>query len=558
MVNVDTPARPADGAADEPAQTLTGGQALVEMLKRDGHDTIFGLPGVQLDGFFSALYDNQDAIKVLHTRHEQATAYMADGYARSTGREGVCLVVPGPGLLNATAALSTAYSVNSPVLCLTGQIQSDMIGKGRGLLHEIPNQLEMVRSVTKHSARAMTPQEVPTVYAEAMRQLRTGRPRPVEMEVPPDIFFASGDVTLAPKSAARAHDAGDPDLIEKAAKLLGEAKYPIIFVGGGVQRANATEELRQLAEMLQAPVVMTTNGKGSLDDRHPLALGNLAGMAIREKGDVLFGVGTRFLDINNSPRKIDPGQVTIHMDVDDEEIGRNFTPDLGIIADAKGGLRALIEAVGKYNRKRESRADEMAGHKAEAKAKVDAIEPQAGFAQAIRAELPDDGILVSEMTQLGYYSNMGMPIYQPNTWLTPGYQGTLGCGYAIALGAKVGNPDKVVISMNGDGGFGFLLNELATQAQHQIGLITIVFNDSAYGNVKRIQQVDLGGKVLGSELVNPDYMKLADAFGIAGRRTDTADGLRVAIRESIKANEPTLIEVPVGQMPNPWRVLGFR
>lgn len=558
MVNVDTPARPAEGSADEPAQTMTGGQALVEMLKREGIDTIFGLPGVQLDGFFSALYDNQDAIKVLHTRHEQATAYMADGYARTTGREGVCLVVPGPGLLNATAALSTAYSVNSPVLCLTGQIQSDMIGKGRGQLHEIPNQLEMVRSVTKHSARAMTPHEVPGVFSEAMRQLRTGRPRPVEMEVPPDIFFASGEIRLTPKAAPRAHDAGDPDLIEKAAKLLGEAKYPIIFAGGGVQRAGATAELRELAEMLQAPVVMTTNGKGSIDDRHPLALGNLGGMDIRTKGDVLFGVATRFLDINNTPRKVEPGQVTIHMDIDDEEVGRNFTPDLGIIADAKGGLRALIEAVAKYNRKRESRTDEMAAVKAAAKAKTDAIQPQAGFADAIRAELPDDGILVSEMTQLGYYSNMAMPIYQPNTWLTPGYQGTLGCGYAIALGAKVANPDKVVISMNGDGGFGFLLNELATQAQHKIGLITIVFNDSAYGNVKRIQQVDLGGKVLGSELVNPDYMKLADAFGITGRRTDTAAGLRVAIRESIKADEPVLIEVPVGQMPNPWRVLGFR
>ena len=187
----------------EPARRMTGGQALVEMLKREGVDTIFGLPGVQLDGLFSALYDAQDDIRVIHTRHEQATAYMADGYARTTGKIGVCLVVPGPGLLNATGALSTAYATNSPVLCITGQIQSNMIGVGRGLLHEIPNQLEMVRSVTKSSERAMTPEEIPGVFANAIRELRTGRPRPVEIEVPPDVFFAEGDVALVSTLAER-------------------------------------------------------------------------------------------------------------------------------------------------------------------------------------------------------------------------------------------------------------------------------------------------------------------------------------------------------------------
>ncbi|MBN9374420.1 MAG: hypothetical protein J0I40_03305, partial [Cellulomonas sp.] len=245
-------------------KALTGGEALLQSLKRQGVDTLFALPGVQLDGFFSALYDDRASFRVIHPRHEQATAYMADGFARATGREGVCVVVPGPGLLNATAALSTAYSANSPVLCVTGQIRSDFIGVGRGLLHEIPNQLDMIRSVTKHSARATTPEQVPALVDEAFRQLRTGRPRPVEIEVPHDTLFAREEVTLLPPTPARERPAGDPDLIEKAAKLLGEAKSPAIFAGGGISRANANAELLQLAEMLQAPVVVTGNGRGAI------------------------------------------------------------------------------------------------------------------------------------------------------------------------------------------------------------------------------------------------------------------------------------------------------
>ena len=235
-----------DGAADK--RTMTGGQALVASLEREGIDTIFGLPGLQLDGAFDALYDRQDAIRVLHPRHEQATAYMADGFARTTGRVGTCLVVPGPGLLNAAAGLSTAYACNSPVLCVAGQIQSDLIEFGRGLLHEIPNQLGMVRSVTKHAARATTPAEIPGVVREAFRQLRTGRTRPVEIEIPPDTLFATGDVELLPPAAPRERFAGDPDLVERAAKLLGGAERPLIYAGGGANRAGAAAELAELAE----------------------------------------------------------------------------------------------------------------------------------------------------------------------------------------------------------------------------------------------------------------------------------------------------------------------
>ena len=555
MSSVVTPIQ--SGTQVDPARRMTGGRALVEMLKRAGIDTIFGLPGVQLDGLFSVLYEEQSDLKVIHTRHEQATAYMADGYSRTTGKIGTCLVVPGPGLLNAAAALSTAYSTNSPVLCVTGQIRSDMIGVGRGLLHEIPNQLEMIRSVTKQSERAMTPGEIPGVFARAIDALYTGRPRPVEIEIPPDTLFAEGDVALVSLRAERERPAPDEVLVAQAAKALASAKFPTIYAGGGVQRGEATPELLALAELLGAPVVMSSNGKGSIDDRHPLAFNGHSGLLIRDKVDVALAVGTRFLDgmSNANNTGID---VTIHLDIDPEEIGRNFTPDVALLGDVKVGLQALVDEIRRIGVSNPDRTDVLAKARAESKAAVDGISPQGPLAAAIRSELPDDGIVVSEMTQLGYWGNIGFPVYQPNTWITPGYQGTLGMGFCTALGAKVGNPDKVVVSINGDGGFGFTMNELATMSQHKIGAIVVVFNDSAYGNVKRIQKVDLGGKEIASTLKNPDFVKLAEAHDITGRRATTPAALRQAMKESIAANEPTLIEVPVDEMPNPWKVLGIR
>jgi acetolactate synthase-1/2/3 large subunit len=551
------PVRESD-ATTNVKRTMTGGQALVATLQREGVDTIFGLPGVQLDGLFNALYDERESIRVIHTRHEQATAYMADGYARVSGSEGVCLVVPGPGLLNTTAALSTAYACNSPVLCLTGQIRSDLIEVGRGLLHEIPHQLEMIRSVTKHAARATTPEAIPATVRDAFRQLRSGRPRPVEVEVPMDTLFAEAEVELLPSVGPRERPAGDPDLIDRAAKLLGEAQSPLIHAGGGVIRSGAWNELLALAELLQAPVVMTTNGKGAVSDRHYLGQSQIAGPELMPRADVILAVGTRFVDILGQPRPIAPGQTLIRLDIDEEEIERNQPADLAILADAKVALAALTERAARYNRSRPSREAELTAVKRRIEERVNAVQPQSTFAHAIRAELPDEGIFVTEVTQVGYWSNFAFPVYRPNTYISAGYQGTLGFGFTTAMGAKVGKPDVPVVSINGDGGFGFTLNELATMVRHRIGLIAIVFNDNAYGNVRRMQHLDYGGRPIASDLVNPNYMKLADAFGVTGRRAETPAALRIALRESIHADEPTLIEVPVDEMPNPWKLLSLR
>ncbi len=526
---------------------LTGGQALVQQLEREGIDTIFGLPGVQLDWVFDALYDERDHLRLVHTRHEQATAYMADGFARSTGKIGVCLVVPGPGLLNASAGLATAYACSSPVLCVTGQIDSQLIGRGRGILHEINDQLGMIAHVTKWQGRALTPMEIPGLVHEAIVQLRSGRPRPVEIEVPPDVLQATGEVQLLdPTPGVRS--AGDPDAIEAAAQALGRATSPLIYAGGGVLRAGAWSELRELAEMLEAPVALTGNARGALSDRHPLAVPDLIVPELAPGADVLLVVGSRFVVGSRATWK--PGAKTvIQLDVDPEEVGRNYPPDIGIVADAKAGLAALVERAGRYNTVRAPRRDELAGRKAALATQAAAKHPEAAaLVLAIRAELPDDGFFVAESTQVGYWAQAYFPAYAPRTLLTSGYQGTLGYGFPTALGVQVGNPDRKVVSINGDGGFLFNVQELATMAQQHLPVVAIVFNDHAYGNVRGTQATRFEGRLIASDLHNPDFMKLADAFGIAGRRAKDADALRRELRAALAADEPTLIEVPVGSM----------
>ncbi len=549
-----------ENGADQVVETarMTGGQALVASLIANHVDTVFALPGVQLDGAFDALYDAQAKLRVVHPRHEQAAAYMADGYARTTDRVGVCMVVPGPGLLNATAALSTAYACNSPVLCVTGQIQSDLIEFGRGLLHEIPNQLGMIRSVTKYAERATAPPEIPGLVHRAFTEIRSGRERPVEIEIPPDTLFAEADVELLAPAKKPDRFAGDPETLERAAQLLSNAKTPLIWSGGGVLGSAAWDQLRRLATLLQAPVVMTVNGKGALSDRDPLAQNILAGMELLPDADVIFAVGTRFVDPATAKWGIGPGRPVIQMDIDPEEIGRNYPVTLAIEADARAGLAALADLIEHDDRKRPPRHAELQRLKNAAASRARDTGPQAEYALAIREALPDEAIVVSEMTQVGYWANLAFPVYEPRTFITPGYQGTLGYGFPTSLGAKVAHPDRPVVSINGDGGFGFCLNELATMVRHDIAAIAVVFTDDAFGNVRRIQQEQFGGRTIASDLLNPDFGKLADAFGVAGRQAASPAQLRSELKASIRANEPTLISVPLGPVPNPWTKLGLR
>jgi acetolactate synthase I/II/III large subunit len=531
---------------------MTGGGALVEMLIRNGIDTLFALPGVQNDALFVALYDAGDRIRVIHTRHEQAAAYMALGYARATGRPGAFAVVPGPGLLNTTAALATAYATNAPVLCVSGQIPSDLIGRGFGLLHEIPDQLAILKGLTKFAARINHPSETGGLVNEAFRQLADGRPRPVALEMPLDVMARGYAVNLPAPGETPASPEPDPDLVADAAKALSDAKAPLIYVGSGAMGAGA--EILALAERLQAPVITYTGGKGVVSDRHYLAQNLLAGHELWKTADVVLAIGTRL----NQPQTrwgTDANLKLIRVDLDPVEITRIVRPAIGIVADAKDAAAALLAAI-KAGPARPARQNELDALKAKTAASLaERLGPQCEYLAAIRAELPDDGIYVEDLTQVGYVGRLGFPVYQPRTYIHSGYQGTLGYSYATALGAKVAKPDAPVVSISGDGGFMYNVQELSTAALFGIDAVAVVFADGAYGNVRRMQKMDYGNRLIATELQNPNFPKMAESYGIAGVKTTSPDGLRKELNAAFKRRGPSLIEVAVGEMPDPWPTL---
>ena len=535
------------------SSSMTGGTALVRALTENGIDTVFGLPGIQLDGLFNAFYDARNSLRVINARHEQGTAYMAFGYAQSTGKVGAYAVVPGPGLLNTFAALSTAYGCNARVLALTGQIPSNTIGRGLGMLHEIPDQLGQMERLTKWSRRINHPSEVPAVMDQAFRELWSGRPRPVGIEMPLDQLHLESPVGPITPTEMPAPPEPDPDLIAAAAQMLGEASNPMIFVGGGAYEA--AEEIRELAEMLQAPVVSYMNGKGVLDDRHPLSLHHPAGNRLWGDADVVISIGCR-LQHERMTWGLDEQLAIIHVDIDPTELTRVGKPDIGIVADAAGATRLLLDKIPAHNRLRPSRTEEMEALKAEFQTQFEArLGPQMEWVAALRAALPEDGFLVDEFTQVAYACRVGFPTYGPRMLVSPGYQGTLGYGYATALGVQVAHPDKQVLSINGDGGFMYTMPELATAVHHGINVVAVVFADGAYGNVMRMQKELYDNRVIGSEFTNPDFVKLAESCGALGLRATTPAELRKKIEEGFAAGRPTLIEVPVGELPEPWPVI---
>lgn len=534
---------------------MTGGEALALQLVREGVTQVFGVPGVQLDYAMDGLARVTESIAFRNTRHEQSAAYMADGYARTTGEAGVFMVVPGPGVLNAGAGLATAYACSSPVVCIAGQIPSPAIGRGLGLLHEIPDQSGILGSLTKWSAAAATPADVPRVLHEAFGQLRSGRPRPVAVEVPPDVLQARGEVTLI--EAAQVSTAPvepDDDLVREAAALLRTAERPVLYVGSGVVAADACAELRAVAEALQAPVVMSRNGRGALSDRHPLALPVIGGPYVLPDADVVLAVGTRF--VTNAGEQVPTGTGTrlVLLNAEAADLAGPRRPSLAIHGDARLGLAGLLDHLDGLEA-RPSRGPELDTVRALCEKQVAELEPQRSWVRALRAAIPDDGVLVSELTQVGYVAAVGYPVYEPRTYLTPGYQGTLGYGFPAALGAKVARPDRAVVSITGDGGFGWNLPELATARKYSIGLVTVVFDDGAFGNVRRSQREDFDGRYIGTELANPDFVALAEAFGVAGTRATTPEQLVGVLREALSGGEPVLVDVPVGEMPNPWHLL---
>jgi acetolactate synthase-1/2/3 large subunit len=522
---------------------LTGGQA-----------TVFGIPGVQTYGLFDALYEVRDRIRLIYPRHEQATAYMAFGYAKTTGRVGVFSVVPGPGVLNAGAAVCSAYGASAPVLCVTGQVPSAFIGSGKGHLHELPDQLATMRSIMKWAARIDHPAEAPAAVAEAFRRMSTGRPRPVGLEMPWDVFGMVAPVTLLPPPPHYAQIEVDPEALTRAARLLNSARNPMIMVGGGAQHAAA--EVLELAELLQAPVVPFRSGRGVVADDHYLGFTCASGFKRWADTDVLIGIGSR-LELQwfrwpNAPKDLK----IINIDIDPAQMPR-VKPTVPIVGDARLGARGLIAAVMNEAGSRASRRAEFMAVKAATHTDIQRIQPHVAYLEAMRDVLPRDGYFVEEICQTGFTSYFGFPVYQPRTFVSCGHQGTLGFGYSTSLGVKAAHPDKPVLSISGDGGFMFGVQELATAVQHGIHVVSVVFNNGAFGNVMRDQQDRFGGHVIAAQLRNPDFVRLAESFGMAGYRVKTPAELRRTLEHAFAADAPALIEVQVErtQEVSPWGLL---
>lgn len=540
-------------SVDGEPQTMTTAEAVTRQLIRNGIDTIYALPGVQNDFLFDAFTGAADELRIVHTRHEQGAAYMALGAALATGKPQVFAVAPGPGILNATAAMSTAYALNAPILALTGQIASNAIGRGLGLLHEIPDQLGVLRSLTKWAARIHAPYEAAARVNDAFSQMTSGRPRPVALECAPDVWPKRAPVELLP-AAELLKTPIELEAVKAAAKLLSAAERPLIIAGGGA--LDASSELREVAEALQAPVSTHRTGRGVLDTRHPLSVNSAVGHRLWRDADVVLAVGTR-LQLQQLQWGLDDKIKIVRIDADADELNRVRPATIGILGHAKDALRALASELARVGCKRDSRSEEVSAVRTLSDADWSQCKPQIEFLDAIRAELPEDGIFVDELTQIGYVSRLSFPIYRSRTFLTPGYQGTLGWGFATALGAKAALPAKAVVAISGDGGFMFNVQELATAVQHNIPVVVVLMNDGAFGNVLRTQSEDFGNRLIATDLRNPDFVKLAESFGALGLRAKTPQDLRKALRQAFEAGRPTVIEVPVGSMPSPWNVLRF-
>ena len=539
---------------------MTGGEAVVEALKREGVEYVFSIPGVQIMGVFDALYGEKE-LRLVVVRHEQTALYMADGYARVKGKPGVGLVVPGPGVQNALAAVGTAYACSSPVLLLAGQIESKDLGKDGGALHEVNDQLDMVRPVTKWCKRVMEVEDIPGAIHEAMRRMKTGRPRPTEVEIPWDTIRASGEVAFPPREPLPSPKP-DQKSVRRAAELLVQAQKPLIWAGGGVIVSDCSSEMKDLVETLGAPLATTAQGKGVIPEDHPLSLGGAYyGFGpvrwAMPGADVVLTAGTRITWQQARPATaLKPPQKLIQLDADPSMIGKNYPAEVALVTDAKAGLKALAEEVRKMkvNQARWAPSEmerfrENHRHWVKEKAPL-----QDEIIKAIRKELADDAIFVCGVTNIGYWSNLAYEVRRPRTFITSSYFATLGFSFPTALGAKIAAPDRQVVCVVGDGGFMYACAELATAVRYGINLVTIVFNDQAYGSTKSDQLVNFRGRTVGTELTNPDFAKLAEVFGARGLKA-APEQLGKVLREALDSKRPVVIEVPVPTMIAPFQIM---
>ena len=534
---------------------LSGGEALAKSLLREGVEVVFGIPGIQIYGIVAALRDEPD-IRLIATRHEQATTYMADGYARASGQPGVALVVPGAGLYNAASGLATAYSRSTPVLLIAGQIPRGAIGRNLGAVHEIADQAGAVRSVTKWQGQAFRPREVPGAVFEAFRQMHTGRPRPVLIEMPPEAGVEREEVELrSPVRISRI--VPDREALQEAARVIAQSRLPLIYAGGGVARSDAEAALITLAEATNIPVITSSGGKGVIPDSHPLSYGSCFSprgerqemnqlYEVMQSADVVIGIGARF-SLGYPGRQ---ASTLLNINIDDTELTRHQPNTIPLHGDARATIESLLPYLIEAGAgDRPSPAEAVsAARSLIAYYDIRLKEPQYPVLEAIRRGVPEDAFVVWDVTQFGYYARTHWPVNHPKTYLDSGYSFNLGYAFPTALGAKVARPDRPVICMAGDGGFMFNSSELSTAVRYGINVVTVVFRNDSYGNVARDLDDAFGG-TYGTDLHNPDFVKFAEAFGAVGIRASDPTELETLLPLALERQAPVIIEVPLAEVP---------
>ncbi len=533
--------------------SLTVAEFAVESLVANGIDSVFCLPGLQLDPFLDAVYGRQDRIRAVHTRHEQGAAYMATGAALATGTPQAYAVVAGSGFLNSSAALSTALSVNARVMALVGDIPVAAQGRGFGVLHEIPDLQGIMERLTKATFQVSGGAAANSTIGSAWKELISGAPGPVGQSIPMDLWNADTGID---EVAATAHDPEtwvDSDAVADAVRLIAAAKAPMVVVGGGAQ--DVSEEITRISDVIGAPVVAFRNGHGVVSAENPMRITMPVAHALWPKVDLVIGLGTR-LQTQLMDWGFDENLKTVHVTLNADDLGRVTEPTVGINADLADVLPLILSELEGREVPNADWRETVLSEKAKVGRRIeDRLSAQFAWLAAIRAEIPRDGILVDEITQMGYVGRFGYPVYQPRTLITPGYQATLGYGYATALGVAYSRRDVPVVNFCGDGGALFTLSEIATGVQHGISLTTIIFADGHYGNVRGLQRDRYQGRYIATELSNPDFVKFAESFGAQGLRAETPEELRTRLKEGMRHAGPTVIEVPVGEFNSPWEFI---
>ena len=536
---------------------MSGGEALARSLVGEGVEVVFGIPGIQIYGIVAALRD-EPGIRMVTTRHEQATTYMADGYARASGKPGVALVVPGVGLYNAAAGLTNAYSRSTPVLLIAGQVPRGAIGKNLGVVHEIADQPGTVRSVTKWQRQASRPREVPGAVFEAFRQMRTGRPRPVLIEMPPEAGVEREEVRL--RSPARTSKVVPrPEDLREAAQVIAKARMPLIYAGGGVARSDGEQALVSLAEATNIPVITSSGGKGVIPDSHPLSYGSCFSprgerqemnqlYEVMQSADVVIGIGTRF-SLGNPAGE---ASTLVNINIDDAELTRHQANTIPLHGDAGATIEALLPHLIEAGAgERPSPIEAVsAARSLIAYYDIRLKEPQYAVMEAMHRGIPEDAFIVWDITQFGYYARTHWQVSHPKTYVDSGYSFNLGYAFPTALGVKVAKPDRPVVCMTGDGGFMFNSSELSTALQYGINVVTVVFRNDSYGNVARDLDDAFGG-TYGTDLHNPDFVRFAESFGAVGMRASGPMELERLLPLALEQEAPVIIDVPFGEMPIP-------